>query len=61
MELSSGLNPRKIQKPDDNIDIENAKIIHYVGSSKPWYFWVLVWGFGGNRQWVKVSEFISTF
>ena len=34
------LNSRNIQKPDDNIDIENVKIIHYVGSSKPWYFWV---------------------
>lgn len=34
------LNSRNIQKPDDNIDLENVKIIHYVGSSKPWYFWV---------------------
>jgi len=34
------LSPRKIHKPEDNVDIENAKIVHYVGASKPWYFWV---------------------
>ena len=34
------LSPRKIQKPDDNIALKNARIIHYIGSSKPWYFWI---------------------
>ncbi|MDE5077404.1 MAG: glycosyltransferase family 8 protein [Trichodesmium sp. St2_bin6] len=34
------LSPRKIQKADDNVALKNARIIHYVGSSKPWYFWI---------------------
>lgn len=38
--FQADLSPRKIKNPDDNIDIENAKIVHYVGASKPWYFWV---------------------
>lgn len=28
------------KKSADNLEIENAKIIHFVGKSKPWYFWV---------------------
>lgn len=35
------LDAKKIKKNDDKINIDNANIVHFIGSSKPWYLWIL--------------------